>query len=69
METTPSTDYQTQVIALLTDIDQKLTHIDSFMGLFEETAKTICAYGFAFVPLIILVLMLWWFFKQFLQSY
>lgn len=51
-----------EIVELLTSIDNKLDVI-------VDSSLTLMSYGHIFVPLIIVVLVLWWFFRQFLSQY
>lgn len=65
LETVPSADYSEQlqqIIDLLTEQNNLLTAI-------SEGSSTILVYGLIVVPLFLICMMLWWFFKQFIYNY
>jgi len=47
----------------------RLETLDSKMEVVENAAGTVLTYGVFYVPLIVLVLSLWWFFRNFLNRY
>lgn len=53
---------QEQIIAKLEAIEQHTGHS-------VVASDVITTYGVVFVPLIIITLMLWWFFRQFISQY
>lgn len=61
-ETIDHTDTLQNIVELLEQQNALLTAI-------SEGSATILVYGLIVVPLIVIVSMLWWFFKQFLYNY
>jgi hypothetical protein len=47
----------------------RLETLDSKMEVVESAAGTVLTYGVFYVPLLVLVLSLWWFFRNFLNRY
>lgn len=47
----------------------RLETLDSKMEVVENAAGTVLTYGVFYVPLLVLVLSLWWFFRNFLNRY
>lgn len=79
-ETGITTEQADRIISLLENIDlnnaESFIKLQEFQQLFEtnfpvffDTSRIILTYGFVYVPLIFVVLMLWWLFKQFIQKY
>lgn len=50
-------------------ITEKMIIMDQRMEAVESAAGTVLTYGVFYIPLIILVLSLWWFFRNFLNRY
>jgi hypothetical protein len=50
-------------------IIELLESINSHMPMLVQTSSLLHAYGLVYVPLIVIVLMLWWFFRQFIYTY
>lgn len=53
----------------LDTIIQLLETFNSLMDYFVGASGIVMTYGYIFVPLIFIVLMLWWFFRQFLERF
>lgn len=54
------------------ELDLIVTHLetlDSKLEIVEGAAGTVLTYGVFYIPLIVLILSLWWFFRQFLERY
>lgn len=47
----------------------RLETLDTKMEVVENAAGTVLTYGVFYVPLLVLVLSLWWFFRNFLNRY
>lgn len=59
----------TEVIELLQSNNDLMQTQNDLLLAISEGSSTILVYGLIIVPLIIVCVMLWWFFKQFIYSY
>lgn len=70
---TMDTEKMDRVIELLENIElnhaKEALFLQDYGAVFFDTARTILTYGLVIVPLVFVVTMLWWFFKQFLHKY
>ena len=54
-----------------TNLAMTATHLEEMshkLDILVESDKLLMAYGYIYVPLIIVVLMMWWVFKQFIYK-
>jgi hypothetical protein len=57
---------QVTELEVLQSIDQKLDIIIDSLSLVHTASATVVNYGLVLVPLMLIITMMWWFFRQFL---
>lgn len=50
-------------------IAEKMSVMDTRMETIESASSAVLVYGVVYIPLVIIVLSLWWFFRQFLDRF
>lgn len=57
------------LMALTQEVEQMNTFLEEKSPIFEAGSSTVIGYGVLYVPLLLIILGLWWFFKQFLTDF
>lgn len=58
-----------QLVLVIAELEELNDFLEMNMPIIEASSSTIVGYGVFYAPLIIIVLGLWWFFKQFLTDF